>query len=81
MYACVSCVYDVDGMCIIVYVFWIDSISTILYLYHHGNFSPPPSVKYMGGKVEVIHDFDSDTLSFRDLEEFTKKCMTMMRMH
>lgn len=48
-------------------------MSTTLYLYHHGDFSPPPNVKYMGGKVEVIHDFDSDTLSFRDLEEFAKK--------
>ena len=47
--------------------------TTTLYLHQHGDFTPPPNVRYIGGKVEVISDFDCDTLSFRDLEEFANK--------
>lgn len=47
--------------------------STTLYLYHHGDFTPAPNISYRGGKVEVIPDFDCDTLSFRDLDEFAEK--------
>lgn len=49
------------------------SITTV-YLHHHGELtSPPNEVKYLGGKVDVIPNFDTDVMSFRDLEEFAKK--------
>ncbi|KAL8113628.1 hypothetical protein AgCh_020812 [Apium graveolens] len=48
-------------------------MSTTIYLHHHGDFTPPPTVTYVGGRTEVIKDFDSDLLSFRDLEDFAIK--------
>ncbi|KAL1827009.1 hypothetical protein ACET3Z_005421 [Daucus carota] len=49
------------------------STTTTLYLHHHGDFTKPPNVKYVGGKTEIIKDFDADLFSFRDLEEFAEK--------
>ncbi|WOG81872.1 hypothetical protein DCAR_0101027 [Daucus carota subsp. sativus] len=49
------------------------STTTTLYLHHHGDFTKPPNVKYVGGKTEIIKDFDVDMFSFRDLEEFAEK--------
>lgn len=44
-----------------------------VYIHHHGDFTPHPNVKYVGGEVDVINDFDTDLLSFRDLDEFVAK--------
>ena len=49
------------------------STTTTLYQHHNGDFTTPPNVKYIGGKTEIIKDFDCDTFSFRDLEEFAEK--------
>ncbi|KAL8099046.1 hypothetical protein AgCh_031661 [Apium graveolens] len=48
-------------------------MSTTLYLHHHGDFTSPPTITYVGGKIEVITEFDSDLMSFRDLEDFAQK--------
>lgn len=47
--------------------------TTTVYLHHHSDFTSPPNVKYLGGKVKVIFNFYTDIMSFRDLEEFGKK--------
>ncbi|KAL8112935.1 hypothetical protein AgCh_020304 [Apium graveolens] len=44
-----------------------------LYIHHHGDFTPIPNVKYVGGEVDVLEDFDTDLLSFRHLDEFAGK--------
>ncbi|KAL8144883.1 hypothetical protein AgCh_003185 [Apium graveolens] len=44
-----------------------------LYIYHHGDFTPIPNSKYVGGEVDVLEDFDTDLLSFRHLDEFAGK--------
>ncbi|KAL8119233.1 hypothetical protein AgCh_016667 [Apium graveolens] len=49
------------------------TMSTTLYLHHHGDFTPPPTITYVGGKTEDITEFDSDLMSFRDLEDFAQK--------
>ena len=41
-----------------------------VYVHHHGYFTPHPNVKYVGGEVDLIEDFDTDLLCFRDLDEF-----------
>lgn len=46
---------------------------TTLYLRHHGDFTSAPNVTYIGGQVEIIRNFDTDVLSFRDLEDFSEK--------
>ena len=48
-------------------------MSTTLYLHHHGDFTPPPNVTYIGGKVEIIPNYDSKVLSFSVIEEFPAK--------
>lgn len=39
-------------------------------LQHHGDFTTGPNMNYVGGMVELIPDFDTDLLCFRDLEDF-----------
>ena len=41
-----------------------------VHVHHHGDFTPHPNVKYVGAEVDVIEDFDTDLLCFRDMEEF-----------
>ena len=59
--------------CIYVRFVYNMSTTTTLYLHHHGNFTPPHNIKYVGGKTEIIKDFNCDTFSFRDLKEFAEK--------
>ncbi|XP_063942943.1 nonsense-mediated mRNA decay protein 2-like [Daucus carota subsp. sativus] len=41
---------------------------------HHGSFhNDARNPRYIGGYVDVIKEFDADTLSFRDLGEFAEK--------
>ena len=44
-----------------------------VYIHHHDDFTPHLNVKYVGGEVDVIYYFDTDLLSFRDLDEFAAK--------
>lgn len=50
----------------------MDSFVTIR-IHHHGEFGPEPNPKYIGGEVEEINRFDTDLLSFRDLDMFAVK--------
>ena len=42
-------------------------------LHHYGDFTSAPNMEYIGGRVDVCPGFDTDLLSFRDLEEFAEK--------
>ncbi|KAL8149914.1 hypothetical protein AgCh_006790 [Apium graveolens] len=44
-----------------------------IYLHHHGDLTSPPNVSYIGGKVETLHNVDTDVFSFRDLDDFAVK--------
>lgn len=37
---------------------------------HHGEFVPQPECVYIGGKCDVVDNVDTDTLSFRDLDDW-----------
>ena len=78
MFECVNprlvyCVFDCVFVCVFLPCFYSMSTNVTLYLHHHGDLTSRPNVRYVGGRIEVIHDFDTDLLSFRDFEEFAEK--------
>lgn len=44
-----------------------------LFVHHHGELIHAPIIEYKGGLVDVIHGFDTDLFSFKDLDEFAEK--------
>lgn len=44
-----------------------------LFVYHHGDFSGDAlNCQHYGGIIDMIPEFDTDLLSFRDLEDFAR---------
>ncbi|XP_074341116.1 uncharacterized protein LOC141678662 [Apium graveolens] len=51
-----------------------DSMLMNIEIHHHGRFnSDARNPRYIGGYIDIIKNFDTDLLSFRDLDEFAEK--------